>query len=60
MPNFQNLQSRYGEVVAQSILLDIERHLQLNSAALAAVDPEIRFQKAISMMEHAPSEARAA
>lgn len=51
MLSYNNLQRKYGEVIAHSILMDIERHLRLDSASLAAIDPELRFQAAILMME---------
>ncbi len=51
MIDFETLQNKYGFVVAHSILMDLERHANLNSAELAAVDPETRLQQAVHMME---------
>jgi hypothetical protein len=52
MLNFENLQSKYGFVIAHSILMDLEQHVQLNSFELASIDPEIRFQLALSLMDN--------
>jgi hypothetical protein len=54
MLNFRALEKKYGEVVAFSILMDMERHLRLNSSALASIDPEVRFTKAVALMETMP------
>ncbi len=54
MLSFEAIQKKYGDVVAYSILMDIERHLKLCSSTLADVDPSERFNRAIAMMENCP------
>ncbi len=49
--SFENLQDKYGYVVAHSILLDLERFVRLNSTERAALDVEARLQEVVTLME---------
>ena len=60
MPDFKTLQKKYGDVVAYSILLDIERHLHINSSTMAPVDPEARFRSATGLLNNDLPEQMAA
>jgi hypothetical protein len=51
MLSFNNLTEKYGYVIALSILIDLERHVHLNSTDLASADPESRLQKVMTLME---------
>ena len=50
MTDYQQLSDKYGEIVAFSLLMDVERHARLNSNALAAVDHSTRFERDIAIM----------
>lgn len=54
MLSFEDIQKKYGEVIAYSILMDIERHLRLSPTYLATVEPGERFRRAIARMEGRP------
>ena len=53
MLKYQDLQGRYGDIVALSLLMELERHVSFNSAELAAVDPEVRLEKVFAYMNTA-------
>ncbi|MBI1273322.1 MAG: hypothetical protein GC131_04470 [Alphaproteobacteria bacterium] len=48
---FSDLETRYGEVTALAMLMDMERHVGLRSCDLAELDPEARLQTALALME---------
>ena len=50
MIQFRDLEQRYGVVAAFALLIEMERHVKLNSTDLAAVDPELRIQQALERM----------
>ncbi len=55
MLRFHDLTQRYGEVSALALLMEMERHVRLNSTVLADVDPEARLQAALSLMQDTTS-----
>ena len=55
MLRFHDLTQRYGEVSALALLMEMERHVRLNSTVLADVDPEARLQAALALMQDTAS-----
>lgn len=49
--HFNDLEKRFGESLALDLLMEIERHVRLNSALLAGIDPDSRLQVALALMQ---------
>ena len=47
---FTQLEHRYGSVIAQALLCELERCAQLNSYEQASLDPEQRMQVALGRL----------
>ncbi|GEM_PF-2060687 len=48
---YEDLEQRFGETRALDFLMEIERHVRLNSALLASVEPNSRLQVAMALMQ---------